>query len=99
MVIDKKRIAAVRMLEAQGWGYVNGEWQQPVGPAVDLRAVADRLLMLLQARAEALVGCIEGSAEAAELEAVADVLDVLSATSFSDLDRTTALRDQGLEAP
>jgi hypothetical protein len=60
--IDKQRIAAVQVLIALGYNFVGGEWRAPAG-TVALVAEADAMLALLMGRADALMGCTEGSAE------------------------------------
>jgi hypothetical protein len=83
MDIDKKRIAAVRMLEALGYRYIDGEWLlwlQPVGASHSRQlAEADAMHGMLMRRADALAGCMEGSDEEAELEAIIDAIEAYEA--------------------
>jgi hypothetical protein len=75
--IDRKRIAAVWVLEARGYRFEAGEWrpgdEQPFWPE------ADRLHALLMNRAEVLSGCIEDSPEEDELRTIADALEAYEA--------------------
>ena len=75
--IDRKRIAAVWVLEARGYRFEAGEWrpgdEQPFWPE------ADRLHALLMNRAEVLSGCIEDSPEEDELRTIADELEAYEA--------------------
>lgn len=73
MSIDRKRIAAVKALEAAGWRYDDDEWK-PADPRAALGREADALHRLLFKRVEALGGCTEGSPEAAELLRIAEAL-------------------------
>jgi hypothetical protein len=63
MDIDRKRIAAVRALEALGFTYQNGTWLPPV-PApsqalsLPLIAEADAMYGVLMRHADALEGCM-----------------------------------------
>jgi hypothetical protein len=89
MEIDRKRIAAVRGLEALGYTYQGGEWLltyrgggewlAPAGAAgagtpLSLMAKADAMHGALMRRADALAGCTEGSDEETEIEAIVDLI-------------------------
>jgi hypothetical protein len=71
-----KRIAAVRALEALGYGYRNGEWQPPAavagaaGAPLPFTVEADAMHGMLMLRADALAGCTESSDEETELQAI-----------------------------
>jgi hypothetical protein len=79
MNIDKQRIDAVRMLQALGYTYQDGEWLltyrrgewlAPAGAAatpLTLMAKADAMHGALMRRADALAGCAEGLEEEIEL--------------------------------
>lgn len=75
--VDRKRVAAVRLLEELGYRFDGQAWQpscsQPAWPE------ADALHALLMDRAEVLSGCIEDSAEEDELRAIADALETYEA--------------------
>ena len=73
-VIDKKRFAAVALLEAQGCRYESGRWLTPDGSqfeAVD----GDALLALLINRADYLMGATEESPADRELEALTGAIE------------------------
>jgi hypothetical protein len=82
MGIDRKRIAAVRILEAMGYEYRNGEWL-PVSAAtpssVPLTFEADAMHGALMRRADALMDCTEGSDEEAELKAIVGLIEAYEA--------------------
>jgi hypothetical protein len=78
MEIDRKRIAAVRALEALGYAYRGGEWLAPAGAAatpLSLIDKADAMHGALMRRADALAGCPEGSDEEDELRATVDLIE------------------------
>lgn len=75
--IDRKRVAAVKSLEALGYRFDGNAWQPPIENAT--WPEADRLHGLLIQRADDLAGCTEGSPEEAELEAIADALEAYEA--------------------
>jgi hypothetical protein len=84
MVIDKQRIAAVKMLHALGYAFSLADGWSP--PAVaggrdvsPLAAEADRLHALLVERADKLAGCNEGSPEEAELAFISDAVQAYEA--------------------
>jgi hypothetical protein len=83
MDLDKKRIAAVRMLEALGYNYIDGEWLlwlQPVGASHSRQLTeADAMHGMLMRRADALAGCLEGSDEEVELKAIVDAIEAYEA--------------------
>jgi hypothetical protein len=78
MDLDRKRIAAVRTLEALGYSFRNNEWMSPaaVGAApLSLTAEAVALHGMLMRQADALAGCTEGSEEETELKAIVDLVE------------------------
>jgi hypothetical protein len=87
MNIDKQRIDAVRMLQALGYTYRDGEWlltyrggewQAPAGVAdtpLSIMTKADALHGMLMRRADTLAGCTEGSVEEVELKAIVDAIE------------------------
>ena len=83
--IDRKRIAAVRALEALEYAYNGGEWFAPAGASgaattpLSLLAKADAMHGALMRRADALTGCTEGSDEEAELEAIIGLIEAYEA--------------------
>jgi hypothetical protein len=66
--IDRKRIAAVRLLEGMGYTFGAGEWKCG-GGTVQLPE-ADAMHALLVDRADQLAGRAEGSPEEIELAAI-----------------------------
>ena len=91
MNIDKQRIDAVRMLQALGYTYRGGEWlltyrggesPEPAEVAatpLSLETKADATHGALMRRADELAGCMEGSDEEAELEAIIDAIEAYEA--------------------
>ena len=75
--IDRKRVAAVRVLEAMGHRFDGTNWQLPIDPAP--WPEADRVHALLMDRAEVLSGSIEDTKEDDELRAIADALEAYEA--------------------
>ena len=76
--IDRQRITAVTTLERLGFSFNGIGWKEspshvePTGlPTI---AQADALHALLVQRADTLSGCAEGSAEADELDTIADAV-------------------------
>jgi hypothetical protein len=81
MDIDRQRIAAVRALEALGYGYSHrtGEWLPPAAPPLPLIPEADAMHGALMRRADALAGCTKASDEEGELETIVDLLEAYEA--------------------
>jgi hypothetical protein len=75
MDVDRKRIAAVRALEALGYRHHDGEWLPAAAPPLPLTWEADAMHGALMRRADALAGCQEGSGEETELKAIVDLLE------------------------
>ena len=75
--IDRQRVSAVGTLEALGFTWDGRSWQPRLEQAH--WPEADALHGLLMHRADDLAGCIEGSPEEAELEAIANALDAYEA--------------------
>jgi hypothetical protein len=74
--VDKQRIAAVQVLTAIGYNFVvGGEWRTPAGTTPSLVPEADAMLALLIRRADALMGCTEGSDEEREMAAITDAIE------------------------
>jgi hypothetical protein len=69
MVIDRQRIAAIRLLEALGYAWRSGEWQSPTGTAKFSWVEPDGMHGALMHRADALAGCLVGSEEEKETRA------------------------------
>ena len=84
--IDKQRVAAVRKLEALGYRYDGCEWVSAPTAVTNqsILAEADALLSALVLRADALEGCIEGSAEEAELAVITDAIDAYAAVRWPE---------------
>ena len=76
--IDRQRIAAVSALEALGYEFRSGCWYPPLDAAAggtEAWPEADQLHALLIARADALIGCTDGSADQDELVAIGEALE------------------------
>jgi len=78
--IDKKRVAAVRKLEALGYRYQGGQWvpaspSVAAGPRSLMTAESDAMHGVLVHRADALEGCLKGSEEEIELKAIVDAIE------------------------
>jgi hypothetical protein len=71
----QQRIAAVRVLEALGFTFAGSDWHAPGAAAPSLVPGADAMHGVLMRRADALVGCLEGSDECAELKATVDAIE------------------------
>ena len=72
----------MRALEALGFTYQNGTWLPAVPApwqALPLIAEADAMHGVLMRHADALVGCIEGSDEEADLKATVDAIEAYEA--------------------
>jgi hypothetical protein len=81
--IDKQSVAAVRKLEAMGYTFAAGDWMQPANDAAAVvPAITDALHALLVARADALMGCTEGSDEEAELAYITDAVEAYEAVRW-----------------
>jgi hypothetical protein len=80
--IDRKRIAAVRALEALGYTYRDREWLAPAAVSatpLSLMAKADAMHGPPMQRADALAGCTKGSDEEIELKAIVDAIEAYEA--------------------
>jgi hypothetical protein len=75
--IDRQHVAAVKTLQELGLIWSQGAWQKM--SQGEFVAEADDMHAMLVRRADELEGCPEGSAEEAELEAIADVLGAYEA--------------------
>ena len=75
--IDRQRIAAVSALEALGYEFRRGRWNPPLHAGGGARSwpEADQMHALLIARADALIGCPDGSADQDELVAIGEALE------------------------
>ena len=74
MSIDRKRVAAVAFLEANGYRFEAGRWIAP--DALDLEAAdGDSILAMFMCRADHLAGCVEDSPEAKELRAITEAIE------------------------
>jgi hypothetical protein len=79
--IDRQRVAAVRKLEGMGYTFAAGDWMQPANDTA-APAITDDLYALLVKRADALMGCTEGSAEERKLEAIAYAVEAYEAVRW-----------------
>jgi len=85
--IDKQRVAAVRKLEALGYGYRGDEWvpaspSAAAGPRSLMTAESDAMQGVLVLRADALEGCLEVSEQ--ELAAITDAIDAYEARRWPE---------------
>jgi len=81
--IDRQRITAVKVLDALGYTFADGEWHPPSEMTVSAMQESDRMHALLVERADALDGCAQSSPEAKEREIIADVLEAYEAKRWS----------------
>jgi hypothetical protein len=70
--IDRRRIAAVKALEAMGYRFRDDRWLMP--EATGGSPEADAMHTLLVQRADQVEGCIEGSAEEQELSTIVSAI-------------------------
>ena len=87
MTIDRQRIAAVTQLQAQGWTWREGAWEPPANAGAAGQGVAaavDVLLAVLACRADALAGCMPGSAEEVELEAIGGAIEAYESARWPE---------------
>lgn len=86
--IDRQRIEAVKTLEVLGYEFAAGAWSPPaahrVGKAGMASEVLESLHTLLVQRADQLQGCVEGSAEAAELAAITEAVQAYEALRWPE---------------
>jgi hypothetical protein len=69
----------VRALQTLGYSYRGGEWLPPAASPLSFTWEADAMHGTLMRRADALVGCSEGSDEEAELKAIVDLIEAYEA--------------------
>ena len=82
MSIDKQRIEAVRTLEGLGYAFAGDKWRRAdcdTSTSALVPAEADALHALLVLRADALMGCTEGSPEEEELSNITDAIEAYEA--------------------
>jgi hypothetical protein len=92
MNIDRKRVAAVAALEAQGWVSRDGAWVSPSEgglPMTRLVRIADEHYKLAARRADGLARSVADSAELAEQELLDFVIKAYKA------DRGPLHKEQG----
>lgn len=84
--VDRQRIAAVRILESIGYHFRAGRWHSPprIQPGAELWAEVDALHRLLVERADALIGCTDGSADQGELEVIGEAIEAYEAVRWPD---------------
>jgi hypothetical protein len=75
-MIDRQRIAAVKVILALGYSFDGVEWSAPLYGALlpNLHDEADAMHALLVLRADKLEGCIKGDEDEAELKMIAEVV-------------------------
>ena len=74
--LDKQIVAAERDLDA----FAHGGWTSPA--VAPLQSPADKMHALLVERADALIGCTEGSPEEAELATLTDAIEAYEAVRW-----------------
>lgn len=79
MSIDKQRVQAVELLTLLGHRWDGAQWSSSTSAGEPLTREADTMHGLLMDRAERLAGCLEGSDEETELEAIAQALEAYEA--------------------
>jgi hypothetical protein len=81
---DKRRIEAVRTLEALGYTFTSSKWAaaNDAAPAWTGQAEEDLLHAKLVFRADALEGCTENSSEEQELAAITDAIEAYEAVRW-----------------
>jgi hypothetical protein len=84
--IDKQRIAAVRAMEALGYGFDGIVWNAPQGgaPTCTAQSEADAMHSLLVVRAGKLTGCTKGTDDEGELERIADAVSAYETKRWPD---------------
>ena len=82
--IDRRRIAAVSTLEALSYTFRTGRWHPPLHGPFTAVPEADTMHSLLLQRADALIGCTDGSADQDELEAIGEALEAYEAVRWPD---------------
>jgi len=76
--LDRKIAAAERDLDAFAHGDSASPWAEM------MQSPADRMHALLVERADALMGCTEGSSEEVELATLTDAIEAYQAVRWSD---------------
>jgi hypothetical protein len=83
--VDRRRISAVRTLEALGYSFHADRWHPPLlAPAQRRWTEADALHRLLVQRADTLIGCTDGSADQDELEVIGEAIEAYEAVRWPD---------------
>jgi hypothetical protein len=82
--IDRQRIAAVKVMEAMGYAFSEGDWRAPAPTAPALLDEADAMHALLVLRADKLRGCTEGSDEETDLKMISETVGAYEAKRWPD---------------
>ncbi len=82
--IDRQRIAAVSALEALGYTFRSGHWHPPLRVPFAAVPEADAMHSLLVQRADALIGCTDGSGDQDELEAIGEAIEAYESVRWPD---------------
>lgn len=83
--IDRQRVAAVRTLETLGYRFQEGKWTGDGNAGVQWVAPeADAMHSMLVQRADALIGCTEGSADENELVEIGEAIEAYEAVRWPD---------------
>jgi hypothetical protein len=82
--IDRRRIAAVSILEALGYAFRADRWHPPVHAPSAAVPEADAMHSLLVQRADVLIGCTDGSGDQDELEAIGEAIEAYESARWPD---------------
>jgi hypothetical protein len=75
MSTSNRPTSAVKTMKELGYSNQQGIWSSPPVAVAHLANLADAMHALLVHRADELEGCIEGSAEEAELASIVNVIE------------------------
>lgn len=82
--VDRERISAVRTLESLGYSFRAGGWHPQLRGQGQPSAESDAMHRLLLQRADALIGCTDGSADQDELETIGEVIEAYESVRWPD---------------
>jgi hypothetical protein len=80
--VDRRRIEAVSALETLGYSFSAGRWHSPSRALHSPQANA--MHSLLVQRADALIGCTNGSENQDELEAIGEAIEAYERVRWPD---------------
>jgi hypothetical protein len=76
---NRQAMSTIKTMKELGYTCDQGIWTSSPEAVAHLAGVADAMHTLLIKRADELVGCVEGSPEEAELEAIVDAIEAYEA--------------------